>query len=124
MFLVNRVPWRTVRAIVPFSVLAFTLLAAVMACNEPGPTSVPPVTLPPPTETPDPYARPGAQDGAVVSSYWSGPVNWEPEDVSRLERVSQQLVAPPSLPRHEQDYTGAASGWWRCGWRWRKKRLR
>ena len=107
MFLVNRVLWRTVRAIVPFSVLAFTLLAAVIACNEPAPTSVPPVTLPPPTETPNPYARSGAQDGSVVSSYWSGPVNWEPEDVSRLERVSQQLVEPPSLPKHEQDYTGA-----------------
>ena len=36
MFLVNRVPWRTVRAIIPFSVLVFTLLAAVIACNEPG----------------------------------------------------------------------------------------
>ena len=42
-----------------------------------------------------------------MASYWSGPVDWEPEDVSRLERVSQRLVPPPFLPRHEQVYTGA-----------------
>ena len=35
-------------------------------------------------------------------AYWSGPTTWEPEDVAGLERVTQQLVAPPALPAHEQ----------------------
>lgn len=36
------------------------------------------------------------------SGYWQGSKNWEPEDIDSLERVEQQLVAPPLLPRHEQ----------------------
>ena len=32
--------------------------------------------------------------------------SWEPEDVSGLERVTQELVAPPFLPEHEQTYDG------------------
>ena len=34
--------------------------------------------------------------------YWSGPVTWEPEDIAGLQRVTQQLVAPPALPEHQQ----------------------
>ena len=36
------------------------------------------------------------------TAYWTGPTTWEPEDVAGLERVTQQLVAPPFLPAHEQ----------------------
>ena len=36
------------------------------------------------------------------AAYWTGPTTWEPEDVAGLERVTQQLVAPPFLPAHEQ----------------------
>ena len=41
-----------------------------------------------------------------TTTYWPGPATWEPEDVAGLERVTQQLVAPPALPAHEQVYTG------------------
>ena len=93
--------------IIPAIILISLLATLVVACG--GPAATPTVSLalvPPPTATPDPYARHGAQDGPVAS-YWSGPVDWEPEDLSRLERVSQRLVPPPFLPRHEQVYTGA-----------------
>ncbi len=40
------------------------------------------------------------------SSYWDGPKTWEPEDVASLERVTQELVAPPFLPEHQQVNTG------------------
>ena len=94
-------------AFVLFILTASALLAGAVACNEPAPTATPAPTFPPPTATPDPYARPAAPAGAVASGYWSGPVTWEPEDVSRLERVTQRLVEPPFLPRHEQIRTGA-----------------
>lgn len=96
-------------AIVAFTLLAVlsaAMLTGAVACNEPVPTGTPAPTLPPPTETPNPYASHN-QAGSVASAYWSGPGNWEPEDVSRLERVTQTLVEPPFLPRHEQVYTGA-----------------
>ena len=38
--------------------------------------------------------------------YWSGPVTWEPEDIGSLERVTQELVAPPALPVHQQAAEG------------------
>ena len=41
----------------------------------------------------------GDEDAAA---YWTGPTTWEPEDVAGLERVTQQLVAPPFLPTHQQ----------------------
>ena len=47
----------------------------------------------------------GSDDGGATS-YWSGPKTWEPEDVGSLERITQELVAPPSLPRHQQVDTG------------------
>ncbi len=40
------------------------------------------------------------------TAYWTGPTTWEPEDIAGLERVTQELVAPPALPRHEQVATG------------------
>ena len=88
------------------ALLAAALLTGAVACNEPVPTATPAPTFPPPTETPNPYAS-HDQEGSVASAYWRGPVNWEPEDVSRLERVTQSLVEPPFMPRHEQAYTGA-----------------
>ena len=42
----------------------------------------------------------------AANPYWSGPNEWEPEDVSLLQRVTQDLVAPPHLPEHNQDYIG------------------
>ncbi len=108
MFRRVRFPRGTLCTVVWFSVVASILLAGVVACGGPAaPATMPPPTFPPPTETPDPYARNSAQPGAVASAYWSNPVTWEPEDVSRLERVTQKLVVPPFLPKHEQVYTGA-----------------
>ena len=40
------------------------------------------------------------------NAYWEGPITWEPEDVASLERVTQELVAPPALPVHQQVYDG------------------
>ncbi len=37
---------------------------------------------------------------------WSPHGEWDPEDISGLERVTQELVPPPGLPRHEQVATG------------------
>ena len=93
--------------IIPAVILISLVATLALACGGPAamPTAPPP-TFPPPTMTPDPYAQHGAQDGPVAS-YWSGPADWEPEDVSRLERVSQRLVPPPFLPDHEQVYVGA-----------------
>ena len=45
-------------------------------------------------------------DDSGATSYWSGPKTWEPEDVGSLERITQELVAPPSLPQHQQVDTG------------------
>ena len=44
--------------------------------------------------------------GGETSSYWSGPTVWEPEDVSSLVSVTQELVPPPAMPRHTQTYQG------------------
>ena len=88
------------------AMLAAVLFVGTFACSQPAPTATLVPTSPPPTETPDPYASHN-QGGSVASAYWGGPVTWEPEDVSQLERVTQTLVEPPLLPRHEQVYTGA-----------------
>lgn len=45
-------------------------------------------------------------DSAAVDAYWSGPEAWDPEDVEDLERITQELVAPPFLPEHDQTYSG------------------
>ena len=88
--------------------MSILLVAGMVACGGADPTAtVPHPTVPPPTATPDPYAKPTVPPGAAASAYWSGPTTWEPEDESRLERVTQKLVEPPFLPRHEQNYTGA-----------------
>ena len=44
------------------------------------------------------------------TAYWTGPTTWEPEDVAGLERVTQQLVAPPFLPAHEAGQHGRPQG--------------
>ena len=88
--------------------LASAMVVGVLGCSSPEPTAVAPVVAPSPTETPD--ARAGAsQDGTMMGApaYWSGPRNWEPEDIGSLARVSQEMVAPPSLPDHDQEYFGA-----------------
>ncbi len=41
-----------------------------------------------------------------AAPYWSGPRTWEPEDIASLQRVTQELVSPPSLPQHQQVNTG------------------
>ena len=98
---------RLIPAVFLLTVAATAALTGTAACSGPAATAtVPPPTFPPPTATPDPYAGHTGQGGPVASSYWGGPVAWEPEDVSRLERVSQRLVPPPFLPKHEQVRTG------------------
>ena len=47
-----------------------------------------------------------SEDADVGGAYWSGPQVWEPVDIASLERVTQQLVVPPALPKHEQVATG------------------
>lgn len=41
-------------------------------------------------------------DASAGTAYWDGVTTWEQEDIDGLERVQQQLVAPPFLPAHEQ----------------------
>ena len=99
--------FRIIPAVFLVCALATIALTGAAACSGPAATVTAPLpTFPPPTATPDPYAKHVGQDG-VVASYWSGPAEWEPEDLSRLERVSQKLVAPPFLPDHKQAYSGA-----------------
>ena len=89
---------------------AVALLAGSVACRggDAPAAATPQFSLP--TALPSPEAIPA--DGAAeavaarTSTYWPGPANWEPEDVSSLERVTQELVAPPFLPEHEQVNTG------------------
>ena len=96
-------------------VLLSTLLALVLllgtACgdDDAAATAEPPFTLP--TNLPSPEAviddTTGSEATAATSSnYWPGPKTWAPEDVSELERVTQELVAPPFFPEHEQVNTG------------------
>jgi nitrite reductase (NO-forming) len=72
-------------------------------------TAVPPFAAP--TDLPSPEAVSGDDAGEATaattgSQYWQGPRIWEPENVSGLERVTQELVTPPFFPEHEQVYTG------------------
>lgn len=41
-------------------------------------------------------------DAGAGAAYWSGPIEWEPEDVQKLSRVTQNLVQPPAVPSHLQ----------------------
>ena len=41
-----------------------------------------------------------------AATYWNGPTTWEPEDISGLVSITQELVPPPALPRHTQTYQG------------------
>ena len=82
------------------------LLVAGVGCRNGGDaTPTPSFSLP--TALPSPEAVPatGATEAtaARTSDYWTGPRTWEPQDVSNLERVTQELVSPPFFPEHEQD---------------------
>ena len=110
MFQKSGVSRTTTYFFIVLTLMISALLAGAVACNEPAPTPTVPPTLPPPTETPNPRAGSSSQAriGAMgAPTYWSGPTVWEPEDIGSLERVNQRLVAPPSLPKHEQEYGGA-----------------
>ena len=89
--------------------LAAILLAVAIGCRSDAPTT-PPQPFVEPTLPVSREAAPatGAEEAtaARTSDYWAGPRTWEPEDVSQLERVTQELVAPPFLPAHEQTYDG------------------
>ena len=104
---------RTISRVWPaaLTLLAVTLLlAGGVACRGGGdPTPTPAFSLP--TALPSPEAVPadgGSREATAArsSDYWTGPKTWTPEDVSTLERVTQELVAPPFLPEHEQVNTG------------------
>ena len=86
------------------------LLVAAVACRS-GDDATPTPSFSLPTALPSPEAVPadgGSREAtaARTSDYWAGPKTWEPEDVGSLERVTQELVAPPFLPEHEQVNTG------------------
>ena len=86
------------------------LLVAAVGCRS-GDDATPTPAFSLPTALPSPEAVPadgGSREAtaARTSDYWTGPRTWEPEDVSTLERVTQELVAPPFLPEHEQVNTG------------------
>ena len=108
----NPVPKRRAAVFPLLGLLALALLMVAVACgrDEPSATATPEFSLP--TAPPSPEAVPSAGTGAEATaatapSQWTGPRNWEPEDVSTLERVTQELVAPPFFPDHEQVYDGA-----------------
>ncbi len=44
--------------------------------------------------------------GEQAPGYLASPTVWEPEDVSGLVSVTQELVPPPGMPRHTQTYLG------------------
>ncbi len=86
--------------------LAAALIAVGVACGrESLPTPTPEFSLPTALPSPEAIAAPGGAEAtaARTSAYWDGPKTWEPEDVSGLERVTQELVAPPFFPEHSQE---------------------
>ena len=91
--------------------LAAALLVTGIACggDEPAATATPEFSLPTALPSPEAVPVPGAGSeatAATVLSAWQEPRTWEPEDVSTLERVAQELVDPPFFPEHEQVYDG------------------
>ena len=104
----NRLSRTISLGIVLLLLLVTMLVAGVLGCSSPEPTAAPPVLAPSPTETPSPGTGTG-QDGQMMGApaYWNGPANWEPEDLGSLARVPQEMVAPPLLPDHDQEYFGA-----------------
>ena len=84
--------------------LAVGILTGAAACRRPLPTAAPQPTVHSETEVESSEGK-GTMDGSA-SPYWSGPTVWEPEDIDSLERVTQELVAPPFLPEHDQEYPG------------------
>ena len=86
------------------------LLVAGLACRN-GDDAPPTPAFSLPTALPSPEAVPADGGGreataARTGGYWTGPTTWDPEDVSSLERVTQELVDPPFLPEHQQTYDG------------------
>ena len=107
---IDQLRTRPLLAVVIVLLMAAALLAGV-ACGRDAvaPAATPEFSLP--TALPSPEAAPAAGAGseataAATSGYWEAPRTWEPEDVSTLERVTQELVAPPFFPEHEQVYDG------------------
>ena len=96
------------RLTLPLLVLA--ALLAGMACRgdrgmtAPAPDFVAP-TVPPSRET-VPATMGSEATVATTPGHFPPAHAWEPEDVSGLERVTQELVAPPFLPEHQQAYDG------------------
>ena len=93
------------------ALLAAALLLVAVACGRDADTPAATQEFSLPTALPSPEAAPAAGAGseavvATASSSWEAPRTWEPEDVSSLERVRQELVAPPFFPEHEQVYDG------------------
>ena len=93
-----------------FALTVVAMLAVGVACGgeDEAATAVPPFSLPTDLPSQEAVGDGGGEATAAVagSDYWSGPRTWEPEDVSGLERVTQELVAPPFFPDHEQVNTG------------------
>ena len=93
-----------------FSLTVVAMLSVGVACGgeDEAATAVPPFSLPTDLPSQEAVGDGGGEATAAVagSDYWSGPRTWEPEDVSGLERVTQELVAPPFFPDHEQVNTG------------------
>ena len=93
-----------------FALTVVAMLAVGVACGgeDEAATAIPPFSLPTDLPSQEAVSDGGGEATAAVagSDYWSGPRTWEPEDVSGLERVTQELVAPPFLPEHEQVNTG------------------
>lgn len=98
-------PKRTSLVILLLVILAAGILTGAAACRRPLPTSTPE-----PTAHATAEENSGSKDGMMngtANAYWSGPTEWEPEDIDSLQRVTQKLVAPPFLPEHDQEYPGA-----------------
>ena len=104
--------WKTPRVAIPLlALLAAALLVTGVACggDEPAATATPEFSLPTALPSPEAAPAPGAGSeatAATTASQWEAPRAWEPEDVSTLERVTQELVDPPFFPEHEQVYDG------------------
>ena len=86
---------------------AVILLSALVACRGDDEAAAVTPSFSLPTALPGPEAIPTGSaaeaTAARTSTYWDGPGNWAPQDVSNLERVTQELVAPPFLPEHDQE---------------------
>ncbi len=109
MSYLNRVLPRGWPAVLTLLAVALLLTAGVGCRGDDDATPTPAFSLP--TALPSPEAVPadgGSREATAArsSDYWTESKTWTPEDVSSLERVTQELVDPPFLPEHEQTYDG------------------